>query len=205
VEAANQAYFDYLTAKPEAKAAAYDEALALLGESADAALESPSLGARARAALEGLMEEIENGRGGKGNDNKINYVIFNEMHRESLPVPKGKGPNGGRRQSHHGLQREWANNNLGQYGYDPELAPTITIETGQGFPHTVITNNQNKRRNDRIANGQGKWSSTLQEELQYLIDDFMEAGFSRQDIERILIQQYRMLEKLGIKYERIKF
>ncbi|EPM3151675.1 hypothetical protein [Cronobacter turicensis] len=38
------------------------------------------------------------------------------------------GPNGGRLQSHHGLQQEWAINNLSQYGYNPKLAPTVTIE-----------------------------------------------------------------------------
>jgi hypothetical protein len=43
VEAARQAYYDYLTADPETKAAAFDKAVKLLGESADAALETPSL------------------------------------------------------------------------------------------------------------------------------------------------------------------
>jgi hypothetical protein len=69
IEAANQAYFDYLTAKPEAKAAAYQEAVKLLGESAEAALEDPSLDAGTREALEGLLGEIDSGRGIGDNGN----------------------------------------------------------------------------------------------------------------------------------------
>lgn len=59
------------------------------------------------------------------------FVIFNKTHKDSLPKPKGTGPNGGRLQSHHGLQQEWSKANLSQYGYDPKLAPTVTIETGK--------------------------------------------------------------------------
>jgi hypothetical protein len=58
VEAARQAYFDYLTASPEGKAAAYDNAVKLLRESAKAALENPSLDAGTRAELEGLLGEM---------------------------------------------------------------------------------------------------------------------------------------------------
>ena len=86
-----------------------------------------------------------------------NYILFNRTHKDSLPKPKGTGPYGGRLQSHHGLQRQWAIENLSQYGYDPALAPTVTIETGRGMPHTTISNLQNARRDARIANRNGKW------------------------------------------------
>lgn len=61
--------------------------------------------------------------------------------------PRGKGPNGGRLQSHHELQKEWAKANLSQHGYDEKLAPTITIETGKvvPYPHKIIINQQNER------------------------------------------------------------
>ena len=134
---------------------------------------------------------------------EANYTLFNKTHKGSLPVPKGTGPNGGRLQSHHGLQKEWSMENLKQYGYDPDLAPTITIETGKGFPHTSISNAQNLRRNARVASGNGKWSSTLQDELQYIVDDFTNAGYSRGTIEQVMEQQYKMLDKLGVNYERI--
>ncbi|MEC1266909.1 hypothetical protein ACGYLS_20015 [Bacillus subtilis] len=120
-----------------------------------------------------------------------------------MPKPKGTGPNGGRLQSHHGLQQQWAKENLKQYGYDANKAPTITIETGKEFPHTEISKRQNARRNERVAQGKGKWSSTLQEELNYTVEDLKAAGFSRKTIEDVLEQQYKMFDKLEVSYERI--
>ena len=133
-----------------------------------------------------------------------NYVLFNKTHGNSLPSPKGTGPNGGRLQSHHGLQKQWAMENLSSYGYNPNLAPSITIETGVGMPHTIISTAQNARRNARIAAGKGKWSSTLQEELNYIVKDFSNAGFSDSTIDKVLEQQYSMLDKLKVPYKRVK-
>jgi len=140
---------------------------------------------------------------GAGNAGEKNYVLFNKTHAGSAPVPKGTGPNGGRLQSHHGLQQQWAKENLSKYGYDPELAPTVTIETGKGMPHTSISNAQNARRNARVASENGKWSSSLQDELQYTANDFKNAGFSKDTIKGVMDQQYKMLDKLGVPYERI--
>jgi hypothetical protein len=132
-----------------------------------------------------------------------NYVQFNKTHKDSTPIPKGIGPNGGKLQSHHGLQKEWAMENLQQYGYNPELAPSITIETAKGLPHTRISIAQTKRRIARVTAGSGKWSSTLQEELCFIVEDLSAAGFSKKTIESVLEQQYKMLDKLGAVYERI--
>ncbi len=139
----------------------------------------------------------------KASSKSENFVIFNKTHKDSMPKPKGTGPNGGRLQSHHGLQQQWAKENLEQYGYDANKAPTITIETGKGFPHTEISKRQNARRNERVAQGKGKWSSTLQEELNYTVEDLKAAGFSRKTIEDVLEQQYKMFDKLEVSYERI--
>ncbi len=137
--------------------------------------------------------------------NETNYILFNKTHKDSLPQPRILGPNGGRLQSHHGLQQAWASHNLSSYGYDPRLAPTVTIETGTGLPHTLITNAQNTRRDARASSGRGKWSSTLQEELGYIVSDFQNAGFSRATIDKILEQQYSMLDKLNVPYTRIVY
>ncbi|MGP3781156.1 hypothetical protein ACTWKC_12100 [Bacillus sp. 4A_MP3] len=59
------------------------------------------------------------------------------------------------------------------------------------------------RRNERVAQGKGKWESTLQEELNHTVEDLKAAGFSHKTIENVLEQQYKMLEKLGVKFERI--
>lgn len=138
-------------------------------------------------------------------DSETNYILFNKTHRDSMPKPKGTGPNNGRLQSHHGLQKQWALENLKKYGYNPDLAPTITIETGKGLPHTLISTSQNMRRNARVTSGGGKWSSTLQEELQYIVDDLTQAGYTRESIKRVLEQQYNMLDKIGVKYERVDY
>ncbi|KMP90976.1 hypothetical protein TU65_25490 [Bacillus wiedmannii] len=71
-------------------------------------------------------------------------------------------------------------------GYDPKLAPTVTIETGKGLPHTIISNAQNLRRDERLSSGNGKWSSTLQDELKNLVSGFERAGFSKENISETL-------------------
>ena len=60
VEAARQAYFDYLTASPEGKVAAYDGAVKQLRESINAALEIKGLDAEARETLDELLGEMWN-------------------------------------------------------------------------------------------------------------------------------------------------
>lgn len=129
-----------------------------------------------------------------------NYVLFNKTHGNSLPSPKGTGPNGGRLQSHHGLQKAWANENLRKFKYDEDLAPTVTLETGTGYPHTAITNLQRIRRDDRIKGGLGAFSSTLDEELEFIVEDFRAAGFEDDVIKQVLEQNYKMLDKLGVTY-----
>ena len=138
-----------------------------------------------------------------GNSVETNYILFNKTHSGAGPKPRVLGPNGGSLQSHHGLQQQWAKENLVQYGYDPKLAPTVTIETGKGMPHTNISTAQNARRNDRVAKGSGKWSSSLQDELQYIVKDFKSAGFCEDTINKVLEQQYKMFDKLNVPYERI--
>lgn len=134
-----------------------------------------------------------------------NFFLLNRTHSGSLPRPKGTGPSGGRLQSHHGLQQEWSIHNLSRFGYKPDRAPTITLETGRGFPHTGLSAAQNARRNARVSAGQGKWSSSLQDELQFILDDLTAAGFQRSTIEQVLNQQYQMLEKLGVSFQKIDF
>ncbi|ELR64591.1 hypothetical protein C942_02404 [Photobacterium marinum] len=143
--------------------------------------------------------------GGNIDAAETNYVYFNRTHKDSLPKPKGRGPNGGRLQSHHGLQQQWAKENISEYDYDASLAPSITIETGKGFPHTEISKRQNARRDARIKAGEGKWSSSLQDELQFIVDDMRAAGFKKKTIEKVLQQQYKMLDKLKIPYQKIDY
>ena len=137
------------------------------------------------------------------NTAETNYVYFNKTHKDSLPKPKGRGPNDGRLQSHHGLQQQWAKENLAEYGYDADLAPSITIETGKGHPHTAISKAQNARRDARVSAGEGKWNSSLQEELHYIVDDMSSAGFQKQTTDQVLEQQYKMLDKLKFSYQKI--
>nr|WP_240684154.1 hypothetical protein [Bacillus infantis] len=52
------------------------------------------------------------------------------------------------------------------------------------YLNTIITNAQITRRTERIASGSGKWSSILQEELQFIAEDLSKAGSSRNTILR---------------------
>ena len=133
-------------------------------------------------------------------DSEPPFSLFNETHKHSQPQPKGIGPQGGRLQSHHAIQQEWALHNLP--GYNPSLAPTVTLETGQGKAHTIINYCQTKRRNERIANGLGKWSSSIDDELRYIVEDFRKAGLGDDVVKQALEQNYKMLDKLGVKYTR---
>ena len=45
---------------------------------------------------------------------------------------------------------------------------------------------------------------SLQDELSHIVSDFREAGYSDSTIGNVLEQQYKMLDKLGVSYERIK-
>lgn len=108
-------------------------------------------------------------------------------------------------QSHHGLQKKWAEHNLKKYGYAPELAPTITIETGTSFQHTIMTNLQRDRYLARKASGQGLWSTSLQDELGHIVSDMTAAKFKRSEILKTLEQQYKMLDKLKVPYKRLKY
>jgi phage portal protein BeeE len=145
-------------------------------------------------------------RGGHGTNQAATasepYTRFNPTHKGSQPKPKGRGPNGGKLESHHGIQHEWAVHNLARYGYKGELAPTVTLETGKGLTHTIISNAQRKRRDERVAKGAGKWSTSIDEELRFLVQDFREAKLSDDVIRKTLHQNYRMLDKLGVKYRR---
>jgi hypothetical protein len=140
-----------------------------------------------------------------GKPKPVTPPIYNKTHKNSQPIPKGTGVNGGRMQSHHGIQKKWAIHNLTKYGYDHDLAPTITIETGTDLQHTIITNLQHDRRDARTASGKGTWSSTLQEELGHITSDLTAAGFNRRHILKVLEQQYSILDKLNVPYKRIKY
>ena len=131
------------------------------------------------------------------------YALFNKTHAGALPIPRGVGPSGGRLQSHHGLQRAWADANLGRYGYDSELAPSITLETGEGLPHSIVSARQNARRDARLAAGKPKWGSSLQDELESTLSDLREAGLTPDQVEQALEQQYSMLRKLGVPFTKV--
>ena len=160
------------------------------------------------AAASGMSRPSSGGAsipgGGSGNPKALAaksnspYALFNDTHAGSQPVPKGLGPNGGPLQSHHGLQQEWAANNIP--GYRPGLGPTVTLENGKGLPHTVITTLQRQRRDARVAAGLGKWSSSIDDELGFIVSDFRKAGFGDDVIKQVLEQNYKMLDKLGVKH-----
>ncbi len=114
------------------------------------------------------------------------------------PRPRGVGPNGYPLQSHHPVQQAWANANLPDY--DCDEAPTVLLETGPFTPHSTINELQRQRAAARVAAGKGIWSSTIDEELQFIVDDFKDVGFDDNVILAVLEQQFKMLKKLGIPF-----
>ena len=103
VEAARQAYFDYLTASPENKAAAYDNTVNQLRESINAALEMDGLDAGSRAALEGMLEEIDSGKrlgDNRGSGNHRNRNDYRETFFNVNPELRGKVA------VHHGIEQQ---------------------------------------------------------------------------------------------------
>jgi len=101
-------------------------------------------------------------------------------------------------QKHHILQNEWAKKNLAKYGYDPNLAPVIMLETGKGLPHTIITNNQQSRKMVRLMNGDDKWGTSLMDELDNSRTDLRAAGISSKDIDEYMNGVMKMLKKIGV-------
>lgn len=99
-------------------------------------------------------------------------------------------------QSHHGLQQKWASSNLSAYGYNPDLAPTITLETNangvKNLPHTLITNQQNSYNREN-----GSTSGTLQERLVLGAQQQIKAGVSRDVVIQDLENNYKMIDKLN--------
>jgi hypothetical protein len=77
------------------------------------------------------------------------------------------------------------------------------LETGKGFPHSLMSGLQNARRDARLASGLGKWSSTIDDELGFIVSDFRTAGFGDDVIKQVLEQQYKMLDHLGVTYQRV--
>lgn len=87
-------------------------------------------------------------------------------------------------QSHHLIQDQWAKSqNI--VGYDSRDAPSILLDStkGDSNKHAIITNRQNARRDARIAEGKGKWSTTFKEEFDNMVDDLRAAGVSDSKIE----------------------
>jgi YD repeat-containing protein len=83
-------------------------------------------------------------------------------------VRRGFPRTGHNTQSHHVIQNEWARHNIP--GYSEGAAPAILLETGATplRPHTVISRNQNARRDARLALPGGtanRWNTTIREEF----------------------------------------
>jgi hypothetical protein len=68
---------------------------------------------------------------------------------------------------------------------------------------TQLSNLQNARRDARVAAGESKWSSSLQEELGYTVSDLREVGLGDDTIGRVMEQNYRMLDQLGVTFSRV--
>ena len=113
-------------------------------------------------------------------DSNGNKYVINHDHNTAIKYGDiSVGNFCGTLQSHHGLQQKWESVNLSAYGYDPGLAPTITLETNAGgvkdLPHTLITNEQNAYNRKY-----GSTSGDLQERLIMGAQQELNAGISKE-------------------------
>jgi RHS repeat-associated protein len=87
-------------------------------------------------------------------------------------------------QSHHIIQDKWAKAQ-GFDNYSSREAPSIMLDaTPCSNQHAIITARQNARRDARIAAGEGKWSTSLKQELKNTEADLITAGVPEKDVQR---------------------
>ncbi|MCU0329276.1 MAG: hypothetical protein MUE53_09820 [Chitinophagales bacterium] len=90
-------------------------------------------------------------------------------------------------QSHHIIQDEWAKNNFKDDGYSSSKAPAILLDATPGSnKHSITTNRQNARRDNRVAENKGKWSTTIEEEFENSESDLRAAGVPEDKIKEAL-------------------
>ena len=96
--------------------------------------------------------------------------------------------------SHHGIQDEWAKQQ-GLADYKSGDAPSILLNRSPN--HATITTLQNARRDARVAAGNGKWSSTIQEEFNYSSQDLRAGGVSDKCRKKLLKKAYKYFDGIG--------
>ena len=130
-------------------------------------------------------------------DSNGNKYILNKEHDTAYKTNTLSPDNyQGALHSHHGLQREWADEILKPYGYDGGLAPTITLETNRGgvknTPHSNISSQQITYNNKN-----GIHSGTLEERLILGAQQQLNAGISKEVVMQDLENNYKMIDKLN--------
>ena len=124
---------------------------------------------------------------------------FSKKYKEPGKGAKTDLPNAHNPQRHRILQNEWAEKYLSQYGYKKGMAPTITLETGkEGYPHTIITNSQNSRRNSIAKISGDGFEYGLSEAMQYARQDLQKAGLSEDAINHAMSLVDDMLSHLNV-------
>jgi PKD repeat protein len=140
-----------------------------------------------------------------------------------LPDKQVVGEYRGQLQRHHGLQQGWMKANIpkdinGKAVYKGEAAPVITLETNSkvnvgditppaatvpDLPHTIISRLQEQRRIARLRAQLPEYGTSIQEELQFIVDDFTSTGLGNVEIKTVLEQNYALLDKLKFPYTKL--
>ena len=109
-----------------------------------------------------------------------NAQLYNIAPHGEQPTPRSPY------QSHHIVQDEWAKAQEFDL-YSSKKAPSILLDATPGSnQHAIITARQNARRDARIAAGQGKWSTSLKQELKYAKADLLAAGVPKKDVKKAM-------------------
>ena len=131
-------------------------------------------------------------------ENDLRFA-FSKRYKEPNSSASSDLPNANNPQRHHILQNEWAEQHLAKYGYKKSMAPTITLETGkEGYPHTIITNSQNSRRNSIAKVSGDGFEYGLSDAMQYARQDLQKAGLSEDAINHAMSLVDDMLSHLNV-------
>ena len=93
-------------------------------------------------------------------------------------------------QSHHAIQKEWANRNIP--GYKENVAPGLLLKSASGESHAVITGAQASRR--ALPGG---WDTPIRTEFNEAYREMITAGVPMASARHAMVRNYKYFDALG--------
>lgn len=120
------------------------------------------------------------------------------VHNQDLIGPYGPMPTAPGMQKHHVIQDAWVRENYGaNYKADSMRNKATAIRLQQDPIHNSISNAQGAYRRERVAGGQGKYTTSIQEEFQNSAKWMREAGVDEAARRKALKKAYKYFDSIG--------